>query len=68
MTQQLGSCPLCADTALLDYTPVTVEQTTGLDTRLTDVACRNECCKNYISSERVKATRGNDPRQTWKRK
>jgi hypothetical protein len=68
MSQQLGTCPLCGDTALLEYTAIRAEEMTQPDMRLTDVACKSEDCKNFISSERVKAAMGSDPRKTWRRK
>jgi hypothetical protein len=67
MSQSLGSCPLCGDTALLEYTSVTTEEMNRPDIRLADVACKNERCKNYVPSDRIDAARGNDPRQTWRR-
>ena len=62
MSQTIGTCPLCGESALLEYTGITAEEMTQPAMRLTDVACKNEGCKNYISTDRVVAALGRDSR------
>ena len=53
MSQTIGHGPLCGEDALLEYTGITDEEMTQPAIRLTDVACKNRGCKNYVSSDRV---------------
>ena len=62
MSQTIGHCPLCGEDALLEYTGITTEEMTQPAIRLTDVACKNRGCKNYVSSDRVVTALGRDPR------
>ena len=62
MSQTIGICPLCGEGELLEHTAITAEEMAQPEMRLTDVACKNEGCKKYISSDRVVAALGRDPR------
>ena len=62
MSRSIGHCPLCGEDALLEYTGITAEEMTQPAIRLTDVACKNSGCKNYVSSDRVVTALGRDPR------
>ena len=46
MSQTIGICPLCGEGELLEHTAITAEEMAQPEMRLTDVACKNEGCKN----------------------
>jgi hypothetical protein len=62
VSQIIGTCLLCGEGALLEYTGITAEEMIQPAMRLTDVACKNKGCKNYVSSDRVAAALGRDSR------
>jgi hypothetical protein len=58
ISQSIGVCPLCGDVALLEFEAVSGLGRRPSDVRLSDVACKNERCKHFVSSDRVMRQRG----------
>jgi hypothetical protein len=63
MSESVGTCPLCGNTALLEYDYAGAATLHPADLRLTDVSCTNNRCKNYVLADRVRAARGHGGRQ-----